>query len=91
MKKTILFTMLIVFSLTACSTGGSTSELTPTSAPATEIVVQPTPTIVITEDPPAQVDPTATQMTVQEPEPTATEEPVRVQSLRLCPAIQRVL
>jgi polyisoprenoid-binding protein YceI len=91
MKKTILFIMLLIFSLTACAGGGSSPEQTPTSAATSEVVVQPSPTSLPTEDPPVQVDPpatqalTVTQSTAQDPEPTATQEPERVLSFGIVP------
>jgi polyisoprenoid-binding protein YceI len=85
MIKTILTTTLLIFSLTACSTGATSTELAPISIPATEIVVQPTQTSVPIENPPAQSKPTATQVTAQEPEPTATEQSAQVQTFVIVP------
>lgn len=92
MKRTILLTMLLVVSLTACTSAGSTPEPTSPSAPATENVVQPTQTTVLTEDPPVQDDPPESvpseaqvATATQQPDPTATQVPERVLSFTIVP------
>lgn len=89
MKKIILFTMLVIISLTACTTGESTLEPTPLPQ-ATDTAIPPTPTSIPSEEPAIQVEPTATEQIVEEPTPTATEEPAKVLSFEIVPGESNV-
>jgi polyisoprenoid-binding protein YceI len=87
MKRTILITTLLIFILTACSTGSATTDQPPTPLPATETAAPPTNTPAPTDAEPSQDGPATTEETAQEPEPTVTEEPEpeRVQIFAIVP------
>lgn len=87
MKRTILITTLLIFILTACSTGSATTDQPPTPLPATETAILPTNMPEPTATVPSQDDPEVTEEPAQEPESTPTEEPdpERVQTFAIVP------
>ena len=93
MKSTILITMLLIFILTACSTGSTATEQPPTPLPPTETAVIPTSKSEPSQAAPTQNEQTATKGATQEPVSTATEElePERVLTFVIVPGESSVI